>query len=85
MFRRSASSLLLAGLLFADGSWFARLEGLFAGLLGGRSQPQASWSHSVCDCGGTIDPNGQPTLANGTQDSPEDSQTKKPVNLAPEG
>ncbi len=60
MFRRSASSLLLAGLLFADGSWLGRLEQLFQGLLGGKGDTQAIWVNSVCDCGGSIDPNGLP-------------------------
>jgi len=58
MFRRSASSLLLAGLLFADGSWLGRLEHLFRGFLGGEGQPQAVWAAS--EWGASIDPNGQP-------------------------
>ncbi len=66
MFRRSASSLLLAGLLFADGSWLGRLEQLFRGFLGGGSQPQAVWAAS--DCGGTIDPNGKPSTLSEGQD-----------------
>jgi len=58
MFRRYASSLLLAGLLFADGSWLGRLEQLFGGFFRGEAQPKAVWAE--LDCGGTIDPNGQP-------------------------
>ena len=69
MFRRYASSLLLAGLLFADGSWFGRLEQLFHRFLGGEAQPRAVWAAS--DCGGSIDPNGQPAAApSGAQDLP---------------
>ena len=62
MFRRSASSLLLAGLLFADGSWLARLEGLFAGLLGFGAGTDSVWATS--ECGASIDPNGRPQTAN---------------------
>ena len=62
MFRRYASSLLLVGLLFADGSWLGRLEQIFRGFLGGESQPHAVWATS--ECGGTIDPNGQPLHLN---------------------
>jgi len=64
MFRRYASSLLLAGLLFADGSWLGRLERLFRGLLGGENSPQAVWASSehggspTAERGVTIDPNG---------------------------
>jgi hypothetical protein len=58
MFRRYASSLLLAGLLFADGSWLGRLEQLLGGFLGGGNQSQAVWAMS--DYGGTFDPNNQP-------------------------
>jgi hypothetical protein len=53
MFRRSASSLLLAGLLFVDGSWLGRLEQLFRGFLGGEPA-QGVWAASE------IDPNGRP-------------------------
>lgn len=49
MFRRSASSLLLAGLLFADGSWLGRLEQLFLGLLGGENDAKPVWSGASRD------------------------------------
>lgn len=58
MFRRSVSSLLLAGLLFADGSWLGRLEQLFFGSLWGERFVQATWATS--EWGASIDPNGQP-------------------------
>ncbi len=54
MFRRYASSLLLAGLLFADGSWLGRLEQIFRGFLGGKTEPQAVWAAS--DHGASLPP-----------------------------
>lgn len=83
MFRRSASSLLLAGLLFADGSWFGRLEQLFHGFLGGESHPQAVWAAS--DRGGTIDPNGRPTPAAPGADSGGTSTAERGVTVDPNG
>lgn len=80
MFRRSASSLLLAGLLFADGSWLGRLELLFRGFLGEKAQPQAVWGMS--DHGATIDPNGRPTPGALTTPS---STTERVGSLDPNG
>ncbi len=63
MSRRSAASLLVLGLLFADGSWLGRLEILLRGLLGGEARTQgvatpSSGTSSTAERGGSIDPNG---------------------------
>ncbi len=84
MSRRSAASLFLAGLLFADGSWLGRLEQLFHGILGGDSQPRAVWAAS--DCGGSIDPNGQPAAApSGARDLPIGFAEEKGAKIDPNG
>ncbi len=82
MSRRSAASLLVLGLLFADGSWLGRLELLFRGLLGGEAQTQGVWAPS--EWGVSIDPNGQPrpvlseTPAGGTSSTAERGVTIDP-------
>lgn len=61
MYRRSASSLLLVGLLFANSSWLGRFEEFFLGFLGGDGPPR--FVHAASDCGASIDPNGQPRVS----------------------
>lgn len=83
MFRRSASSLLLAGLLFADGSWLGRLERMLEGLLGGNSDSYAAWANS--ERGGSIDPGGR--AASGSADAPPGGSTtaERGVTIDPNG
>jgi hypothetical protein len=84
MFRRSASSLLLAGLLFADGSWLGRLELLFRGFLGGEAPTQAAWAAS--EWGASIDPNGQPRAdGRDTASGGGSSAAERGVTIDPNG